>query len=131
MSENTKGLAHWDATQFVYHATSRAEWDAAKPTGEYRPGRFDEEGFTHCSSAAQVGRILDWLFRGRADTVLLVIQLDRLDDGVLVYENLEGGDELFPHIYGPLPVAAVSGLVHVPLRDDGSFDLGKSRGGPL
>ena len=26
----------------------------------------------------------------------------------MIAENLEGGEELFPHIYGPIPVAAVT-----------------------
>ena len=26
----------------------------------------------------------------------------------MVAENLEGGEELFPHIYGPIPITAVT-----------------------
>ena len=28
--------------------------------------------------------------------------------GPVVAENLEGGEELFPHIYGPIPITAVT-----------------------
>jgi uncharacterized protein (DUF952 family) len=45
-------------------------------------------------------------FGGVPRLMLLEIDLDRA--GVEVrWENLEGGTELFPHLYGPLAVAAV------------------------
>ena len=31
----------------------------------------------------------------------------------MVAENLTGGDELFPHIYGPIPVAAVTAVIEL------------------
>ncbi len=38
-------------------------------------------------------------------------------------ENTEGGDDLFPHIYGELPLTAVVRAEPVPPKDDGTFDL--------
>jgi uncharacterized protein (DUF952 family) len=50
--------------------------------------------------------VLEARFAGVPGLVLLEIDLDRV--GVEVrWENLEGGTEPFPHLYGPLPVAAV------------------------
>jgi uncharacterized protein (DUF952 family) len=34
-------------------------------------------------------------------------------------ENLEGGDELYPHLYGELPIEAVVRVDRVPVGDDG------------
>ena len=35
----------------------------------------------------------------------------------MIAENLEGGEELFPHIYGPIPIGAVT-EVSMLTRDD-------------
>jgi uncharacterized protein (DUF952 family) len=45
-------------------------------------------------------------FGGRDDLVLLEIDSDRTGAEVR-WENLESGEELFPHLYGPLDIAAV------------------------
>lgn len=45
-------------------------------------------------------------FSGVRGLMLLEIDLDRVPAEVR-WENLEGGSELFPHLYGPLPAAAV------------------------
>jgi uncharacterized protein (DUF952 family) len=59
-------------------------------------------------------------FRGRTDLVLLHIDPDRL--GVPVRcENLEGGQELFPHVYGPIPLTAVVDVTLFRPEPDGSF----------
>ncbi len=38
-------------------------------------------------------------------------------------ENLEGGEELFPHIYEPLPLAAVLSASPVAIGVDGRLEL--------
>jgi uncharacterized protein (DUF952 family) len=55
--------------------------------------------------------------------ILLHIDPTRLDAKV-VYENLEGGEQLFPHVYGPIPVPAVVGVTPLLPSEDGSFTLG-------
>jgi len=60
----------------------------------------------HCSYRHQLAAVADRLFRGRTDLVMLQIDPSRLTTPV-IHENLEGGTELFPHIYGPIPMAAV------------------------
>jgi uncharacterized protein (DUF952 family) len=39
------------------------------------------------------------------------------------YENLEGGANLFPHIYGALALDAVVAVHDFPPGEDGSFEL--------
>jgi uncharacterized protein (DUF952 family) len=94
----------------IFHLTFAADWDASRTAGEYRlstRGRtLEEVGFIHCGFEDQVDRVASALFAGKSGLVLLTI------DPVLVHaeirhENLDGGDELFPHIYGPLNLDAV------------------------
>lgn len=111
----------------MYHLAVAVEWEAAVESGtDYRRSTLgaslDEVGFIHCSFAGQVQRIADLVYRDRADVLLLTIDRSRLDAEVRV-ENLEGGEDLFPHIYGPLPIAAVSLVESVPLDPDGRLTL--------
>jgi len=99
----------------LFHIATDVDVERAKHTGTYVPGAFTHDGFIHCSYAEQVIQVANRLFAGRKDLVLLEIDPQRLSCPV-VDENLEGGMELFPHIYGHLPMNAVL-AVH-PFRCD-------------
>lgn len=93
----------------IYHITSATAASEAKQSGHYVPEGFAVEGFIHCSYAHQVQGVLNRIFQGRSGLVLLEIDPSLLPCPV-VDENLEGGTELFPHIYGRLPMSAVVGI---------------------
>jgi uncharacterized protein (DUF952 family) len=78
------------------------------------------EGFIHCSTVDQYIWVANQRFRGRTDLVLLHIDPARLRSEVR-YENLEGGETLFPHVYGPIPIGAVLNVVPLRPLEDGSF----------
>jgi uncharacterized protein (DUF952 family) len=106
----------------LYHITSRLEVDGARKTGVYEPAAFDREGFIHCSYAHQLRAVANRLFRGRRDLVVFEIDPEAVD-GRIVEENLEGGRELFPHVYGRLKMSAVRHIHDFPCDDDGGFSL--------
>jgi hemoglobin len=102
----------------IFHLALRAEWQEALDSGgDYRRSTLgttlEDEGFIHCSFADQVRAIADLVYRGRADVVLLEIDPTRLTAEVRI-ENLQGGDQRFPHIYGPLPLQAVVHAIDAP-----------------
>jgi uncharacterized protein (DUF952 family) len=110
----------------ILHIATRADWDAARAAGRYEPASLAREGFVHCSTAAQVVATADRYFRGRADLVLLVIDAARVDVRYEAAVPLDGGParpELFPHVYGPLALDAVRGVVAFPCGADGRFAL--------
>ncbi len=106
----------------IHHITSEDEWREALAVGEYRSKDFGIELFIHCSYAHQLMAVADRLFRGKKDLLLLVIDLSKLNCNV-VDENLEGGTELYPHVYGPLPLEAVVAVLPLPSKHDGGFML--------
>jgi uncharacterized protein (DUF952 family) len=95
----------------IFHITEPDTWSHATATGLYtgstRGASLDEVGFVHCSFAEQVDRVAGYVYGDEAATLLLLeIETDGVPAEVRV-ENLEGGEELFPHVYGPIPVQAV------------------------
>jgi uncharacterized protein (DUF952 family) len=104
----------------IYHIATRADWDSAQAVGEYTADSLESEGFIHYSTAVQVQATANRFFRGRQDLVLLSIDENRVT-AEIKYENLEGGTDLFPHVYGPLPVKAVIRLLDLLPDQDGFF----------
>jgi len=108
-------------SQHIFHVALRQDWEAAKLVGEYRVstlGRtLGDVGFIHGSFRHQIERIGAFVYAtDKEPLVVLDIDTPRLRVPVHI-ENIEGGSELFPHIYGPLPVEAV--IRTLPATTDG------------
>lgn len=105
-------------SRWIYHLSRRADWLLAKRAGSYAGSREDAaDGFLHFSTAGQVAASAAKHRRGETDLVLLQVDADRLGDA-LKWEPARGGD-LFPHLYGALPVSAVAAEHDLPLGGDG------------
>jgi len=106
----------------IYHITTPEAWAEAQQKGAYEPGSLAREGFVHCSTWAQLLGTADRVFRGQEG--LIVLEIDAVRTGREArYENLDGGSELYPHVYGPLPPEAVSAVWKLWNRPDGGFEL--------
>lgn len=105
---------------YLYHITTEQQAFDAKQAGSYVPVEFDADGFVHCSYVHQVAPVANRFYADRTNLVLLKIVPSRLD-ARLVDENLEGGTELFPHVYGPIPWSAVEEVIPFKFGPDGKF----------
>jgi uncharacterized protein (DUF952 family) len=117
-----RGVRHAKFMAIIFHITMRQAWERAKPGGSYRPEAFAAEGFIHCSTREQVVRVADARFRGQQGLVLLCIDTGKVA-AEIVYENLVGGRELFPHIYGALNADAVVEVLEFEPGADGRFSF--------
>jgi uncharacterized protein (DUF952 family) len=90
--------------------------------GSYRPELLPVEGFVHCSTRDQVVKVADIRFRSQKGLVLLCIDTDKVTAEIR-YENLEGGRELFPHIYGEINTDAVVQVAEFEPGVEGYFTL--------
>jgi uncharacterized protein (DUF952 family) len=79
------------------------------------------DGFIHLSTAAQLRETATRHFTGQSDLVLLAVDATVLGSS-LRYEASRGGD-LFPHLYGDLPVAAIAWAKPLPHGPDGRLVL--------
>ena len=94
----------------LFHIALPEDWSAAQAAGTYtissRGVTLAEEGYIHCSFAEQVAATAKRFYGDVAEVVLLQIDPEQLTSPVVV-EDLVGSGEPFPHIYGPLDLAAV------------------------
>ncbi len=99
----------------LLHITERTAWENARQTGSYRMSTrgmsLDQQGFIHCSLPHQLRGVAETVYTGVDDLVVLVIDQASLPAEVR-YEDGGSGD-LFPHIYGPLPVTSVTEVIPV------------------
>lgn len=93
-----------DDRPLVYKVCPAAEWRAAVAAGAYHGSAVDRrDGFIHFSTGAQLAETLRRHFAGQRD--LVMVEVDPADLGAaLRWEPSRGGD-LFPHLYGALPVS--------------------------
>ena len=102
----------------IYKICSAELWREAQRAGRFVGAPLDErDGFIHFSTAAQVAETAAKHFAGAAGQVLVAVDAVALD-GALKWEPSRGGD-LFPHLYGPLPLDAVLWAVPLTLGPDG------------
>ena len=101
----------------IYKICEAALWRHAERAGEFRGAPVDmRDGFIHFSAANQVRATAAKHFAGVDDLVLIAIDADALGDA-LKWELSRDGD-LFPHLYGELPLAAVLWTRPLPLGID-------------
>jgi uncharacterized protein (DUF952 family) len=108
----------------IYHIAYAADWEKAQADGEYRmstKGRtLEEQGFIHAGDAPQVAPVANMVYGGESGLVVLVIDTDRLQSK-LQYDEVNGWDSPFPHIYGPLNPDAVVEVLPLEKGADGKF----------
>ncbi len=110
-------------TEAIYHITTEAAWAAARTAGSYTADSLADAGFIHCSQAGQVVRVADDFYAGRQDLVLLVIDPGRLTSELRWEPGTDHAEELFPHVYGPIDLAAVREALPFAPGPDGRFSL--------
>ncbi len=103
MPDDTPAPIHHIA---IHHIATVPDWEAAQQAGEYRRSTrdqsLDDVGFIHCSTSAQWPETLERFYADCTEDLLLLT----IDPAQVTAElRVEDG---FPHIYGPLPIAAVT-----------------------
>ncbi|MBT3372006.1 MAG: DUF952 domain-containing protein [Rhodospirillaceae bacterium] len=102
----------------IYHVCEDAAWRAAQGLGTYAGSADDlRDGFMHFSTLAQVRTSVAIHRAGQAGLIMLAVAADKLGPA-LKWEASRGG-QLFPHLYGDLPIDAVVEAIDLPLGPDG------------
>ena len=100
----------WCSPGWLYHLALPSEWQQANQQGSYqrstRGRSLQEEGFIHLSGTHQLEATYGRFYADLGHVVLLTIDPCQLPGDQLKWEAIPSG-ELFPHLYGPLPLDAV------------------------
>ena len=101
----------------ILHITSKQDWSDAQAKGEYTAPSLAIEGFIHFSTDKQAIYVANAFYKGRIDLVLLVVDETRLKSEVKweapagpAADNISEAD-LFPHVYGPVNLDAVTSVL--------------------
>ncbi len=116
----------------IFHIASLKAWDEAQERGDYRTESLATEGFIHCSTVSQVLPVAENFYKGQHGLVLLAIEPTLLSSD-LKWEPPLGGTpppgvlqgDPFPHIYGPINLAAVAEVVDFEPDANGKFQRPK------
>ena len=111
-----------DLPTTAFKIQSHADWRRTLAEGAYDGSPVDHaDGYIHLSAADQLAVTAAKHYAGQSDLMLIEVDLDALGE-TLVWEPSRGG-ALFPHIYGPLPVAATRGARALSVTDGGDMIL--------
>lgn len=105
------------ASSLIFHMCREDEWRTAVKCGSYGGSSQDHaDGFIHFSDATQVRTSAAKHRAGQRGLVLISVDARLLPEGVLKLEKSRGG-QLFPHLYGMLPVSAAVRVDPLPLDE--------------
>jgi uncharacterized protein (DUF952 family) len=102
----------------IYKICPKTLWREAEAAGRFDGAPVDHaDGFIHFSTGEQAVETAARHFVGQDHLLLIAIDATALGPA-MKYEPSRGG-ALFPHLYGPLPLAAVRWAKPLPLGPDG------------
>jgi uncharacterized protein (DUF952 family) len=108
--------------RIVYKVMSTAEFMQMRRDGVFRGSTADiADGYIHLSRGSQLAATVDKHFCGVDGLMLAAVDLSRLGNAVR-WEPSRGG-QLFPRIYGLLPVDAVVSAATLERTPDGAIKL--------
>ena len=102
----------------IYKIADAAAWRMALQAGRFDGSAEDlRDGFIHLSASTQTRATLAKHFVDRTDLVIAAVDATRLGP-CLKWEIARDGAK-FPHVYGPLEIAAVIWWRPLPMAADG------------
>ena len=110
----------------IYRIAEQTDWQRAQHNGAFASADLVAEGFIHCSEQHQVARTAKKYYAGKSALILLEIDETMLG-ATLLREDLSGSG-LFPHVYAPIPLAAVVRHFDFAVARDGAFRLPEGLG---
>jgi uncharacterized protein (DUF952 family) len=106
----------------IYKICPASAWREAERQGVYRGSADDaRDGFIHFSTASQVAETARKHFFGQTGLFLIEVDADAL--GKALRWEPSRNDELFPHLFGELDLGAVTGVLDLRARSDGTHDI--------
>ena len=101
----------------VFKVCEEDEWEGIKNNDFFAGSKKDlRDGFIHLSTSEQLKETLEKHFKSKSPLYLLEIKTDDLE---LVWE-LSRDNQLFPHLYKPLPLRTVTNIYRILIDTKGN-----------
>lgn len=91
---------------YIYHLTTRQEWESSLTMGSHTVPSLKEEGFIHCCTEEQIAQVVDRFYKDALDIVILKVNTEKLRSQ-LVYEWSSSMEDTYPHVYGAINTDSV------------------------
>ncbi|MGY2132014.1 DUF952 domain-containing protein [Hymenobacter sp. HD11105] len=109
----------------IYRIAELADWQTAQQTGFFVSADLRAEGFIHASELYQVEATANRYYAGRTDIILL--ELDESELWVAAVpvkrEYAQARNDYFPHVFAPIPLAAIVRALPFQTEPDGQHAL--------
>ena len=104
----------------LYRIAEMRDWEAAQTSGYFASADLTAEGFIHCCTAQQLTAVANRYYQGQE--ALLLLEIDETQvHAPITWEDLTNAGQLFPHVYGHIPLAAVTRCLALKPGIDGRF----------
>ena len=104
----------------IYHISLKSDWENAILEKEYKNETLMREGFIHASDYDQLLSTAEMYYSDEVPLILLAIDPEKLNSPVK-YELAITRDSLFPHIFGPVNIEAVTHAAPFEKDSNGKF----------
>ncbi len=91
----------------IYHIADESSWKKAYDDGQYEHPSLEREGFIHTCSQNQIAGVRNRYYNYSGELTLLHID-ESLVSSMIKYELSPSVNEIFPHVYGPINVDAIT-----------------------
>ncbi len=112
-------------SMLIVHLCTQKEWIDAQISGSFSDLSLKEEGFIHCSRPDQLLQVANHYYRQVTTLKVLWIDPQKVTSEIC-WEKIDGS--YFPHIYGPIELAAVISVTSLQLDHDGYFHKAEEPG---
>ena len=111
----------------IFHIITKKDWALAEKKGVYSPESLKSEGFIHCSQTDQILDVVNHLYKGSDQLLLLRIVEEKITAEVKHELPVEApwSGVIYPHIYGVLNLDSVEKVIEFLPESSGLFVLPK------
>jgi uncharacterized protein (DUF952 family) len=104
----------------IFKIANASDWMEAMRAGRFEGSAHDRaDGFIHFSTGPQLAETLQRYYAGQDGLLLVVVDEAQLGDA-LKWEYAPSRGEDFPHLFGPLPLRAVTRVIAIERDADGA-----------
>ena len=106
--------------QPLFHLAIATDWQQAQAAGSYRISTrgmgLEQVGFIHCSWPEQLAGTHRRFYADLDPDAVLLLEINPAQLDAPLRADASPTGELFPHLYGPLPLEAVTNVAPYPLK---------------